>query len=56
MPGNNRDGSSRKNRDSLRRREPDPGYYLIVTDAEHTEENYVLSLRDSLPEELHAEL
>lgn len=56
MPRNNRDGSSRKSRDSLRRREPDLGYYLIVTDAEHTEENYVLGLRNSLPEELHGRI
>lgn len=33
-------------------RVPDLGYYLVVTDAEKTEENYLMGLRNSLPKEL----
>ena len=56
MPKIKRDGSSRKSRDSLRRRTPDLGYYIIITDADHTEENYILGLRDSLPRELQGRI
>lgn len=56
MTSNSRDGSSRRSRNTLHRREPDLGYYLIVTDTEHTEENYFLGLRDLLPKELHGRI
>ena len=40
----------RKRRDSFPKRVPDLGYYMIVTDGEKTEENYLSGLRRSLPE------
>lgn len=42
----------RKSREAFRTRTPDLGYYVIVTDAEQTEKNYLYGLRDSLPKEL----
>ena len=35
---------------------PELGYYLIVTDTEETEKNYLEGLRDSLPKELKGRL
>ena len=46
----------RKTRDAATRRVPDLGYYIVVTDAEETEENYLYGLRDSLPEELRGRI
>lgn len=43
----------RKDRNKrLGTREPELGYYLIVTDTEETEKNYFEGLRDSIPDEL----
>lgn len=38
------------------RRIPELGYYFIVTDAEETEPNYMLGLRDSIPKNLQGKL
>ena len=46
----------RKRRDSATRRVPDLGYYIVVTDAKATEENYLYGLRDSLPRELQGRM
>lgn len=46
----------RKRRESATRRVPDLGYYIVVTDAKATEENYLYGLRDSLPRELQGRI
>ena len=46
----------RKRRESATRRIPDLGYYIVVTDAKETEENYLYGLRDSLPTELQGRI
>lgn len=47
----------RKTRDQLlKRKTPDLGYYLIVTDTKETEKNYISGLRDSMPEHLRGKL
>ena len=46
----------RKRRESATRRVPDLGYYIVVTDAKETEENYLYGLRDSLPRELQGRI
>ena len=52
----NRNGK-RKTRDQLsKRRSPELGNYLIVTDTKETEKNYMYGLRDSIPEELRRKL
>jgi len=51
-----RDGG-RKSREQLsRRRTPELGYYIIVTNAKETEQNYFYGLRDSIPKELQGKL
>ena len=42
----------RKPRGAARKRVPDLGYYVIVTDARETEHNYFNGLKESLPSEL----
>lgn len=46
----------RKMREAATRRVPDLGYYIVVTDAKKTEENYLYGLRDSLPRELQGRM
>lgn len=47
----------RKTREQLsKRRIPELGYYIIVTDAKETERNYMLGLRDSIPKDLQRKL
>ena len=47
----------RKTREQLsKRRVPELGYYFIVTDAKETEQNYMLGLRNSIPNELQGKL
>ena len=40
----------------MRRRVPELGYYLVVTDTKDTEKNYMNGLRDSIPEKLKGKL
>ena len=47
---------NRKKRESATRREPDLGYYIVMTDAKKTERNYLYGLRDSLPNELQGRI
>lgn len=51
MAKKDRDGT-RRGREYSKRRVPDLGYYFIVTDTNATEENYLIGLRDSLPDRL----
>lgn len=51
-----RDGRRKTRDQTLKRRTPELGYYLIVTDAKETEQNYVLGLRDAIPKELQGRL
>lgn len=47
----------RKTREQLsKRRVPELGYYFIVTDTKETEQNYMLGLRDSIPNDLQGRL
>ena len=56
MPRVERNGK-RKTRDQLsKQRIPELGYYFIVTDTKETEQNYMLGLRDSIPEYLRGKL
>ena len=55
MARSNRDGQ-RKRRDSFPKRVPDLGYYIILTDADETEKNYLNGLQRSLPKELQGRL
>jgi hypothetical protein len=48
---------ARKSRDqSFKRRFPKLGHYLIITDTDETENNYLMGLRNSLPKELQGNL
>ena len=40
----------------LKRRVPELGYYLIVTDTKATEQNYIAGLRDSIPKKLQGKI
>lgn len=55
MAKSNRDGQ-RKRRDSFPKRVPDLGYYIILTDADETEKNYLNGIQRSLPKELQGRL
>lgn len=46
----------RTTRDQLKKQKPKLGYYYIVTDTEETEENFLLGLRDTMPEQLQRNL
>lgn len=47
----------RKTREQLtKRRTPKMGYYIIVTDTKETEQNYMVGLRNSIPEERQGKL
>ena len=46
----------RRGREYSKRRVPDLGYYFVVTDTKATEENYLIGLRDSLPERLQGRI
>ena len=47
----------RKTREQLsRHRIPELGYYFIVTDTNETEQNYIIGLRNSIPNELQGKL
>lgn len=45
-----------KRREARTRRVQDLGYYLVVTDTNQTEENYLIGLRDSLPAGLNGRI
>ena len=47
---------NRSKRSQLPKRKPDLGYYLIITDTEETEGNYMEGLKNTLPEELRGRL
>ncbi|MDD4029799.1 MAG: RloB family protein [Bacteroidales bacterium] len=51
-----RNGKRKTREELLRRRVPELGYYLIVTDTKETEKNYMNGLRDSIPERLRRKL
>jgi len=53
---NERIGRRKKREQTARRRVPELGYYFIVTDTNETERNYMLGLRESIPEELQGKL
>lgn len=46
----------RKTREQQTKRVPRLGYYFIVTDAQKTEHNYMLGLRDAIPEKMRNKL
>ena len=56
MPPANRSGNRKTREQVLKRRTPSLGYYIIVTDTKETEQNYLLGLRDSIPNELQGRL
>ena len=43
---------NRRTREARRKRVPDLGYYIIITDTDETEANYLNGFRSSLPEEV----
>jgi len=47
---------NRRRRESSKRRVPDLGYYIVVTDTKATEANYLYGLRDSLPHEFQGRI
>ena len=49
MGKNDRLGRRKSRRENRKTRKQELGYYLIVTDTEATEKNYLLGLRNSLP-------
>ena len=51
-----RNGKRTPRGQQISRREPELGYYFIVTDTKETEKNYMNGLRDSIPEELRGKL
>ena len=51
-----RNGKRKTREELLRRRVPELGYYLIVTDTKETEKNYMNGLRESIPEGLRGKL
>lgn len=51
-----RGNSVRPSRNARTTREPDLGYYIIVTDTEATEKLYFEGIRNSLPDELQSRL
>lgn len=51
-PSDRRAGKRKDRNQRVRKRIPELGYYLIVTDTEETEKNYFEGLRDSIPAEL----
>lgn len=55
MAADDRTGK-RKLRRNFSKREPNLGYYIIMTDAKETEVNYLRGLRDSLPKNLRGRL
>ncbi|MEG0270861.1 MAG: RloB family protein [Clostridia bacterium] len=52
----NRCGGRKTREQVTNRRVPQLGYYLIITDTNKTEENYLLGLRDSIPHHLQGKL
>lgn len=52
----NRNGKRKTRHQLSKRRSPELGNYLIVTDTKETEKNYMNGLRDSIPEELQRKL
>lgn len=56
MGKNRRNGERIKRSKTFRQRIPKLGYYLIVTDASKTEQNYMYGLRDSIPENLKGKI
>ena len=53
---NERTGKRRPRNQAFKRRVPELGYYLIVTDAEATEQNYIEGLKKAIPTELRERL
>ncbi len=56
MSREKRNGQRKVRSIGTRSNAPDLGYYLIVTDAKETEQNYMFGLRDSIPDELKRRL
>lgn len=54
--GNLRAGNRKDRNQKIGTREPELGYYLIVTDTEQTEKNYFEGLRESIPEKYKGRL
>lgn len=50
MAERKRNGIRKTREQALKRRTPELGYYIIVTDTAETEQNYMQGLRDSIPE------
>jgi len=53
---NERNGQRKFRTIGSRSKDPDLGYYLIVTDTKETERNYIKGLKESIPEELRRRL
>lgn len=56
MSNNERNGKRKTREELSRKRVPELGYYLIVTDTKETERNYLYGLRDSIPKKLQDKL
>lgn len=56
MADRNRSGKRLPREQLSKKRIPELGYYIIVTDSKETEQNYIHGLRDSIPEELQGKL
>lgn len=56
MAKNQRNGQRKTRNIGTRCKSPDLGYYLIITDTKETEHNYMLGLKNSIPEELKRRL
>lgn len=56
MSKQERNGQRKSRAQLSRHRSPELGYYIIVTDTEETEQNYMYGLRDSIPKELQGRL
>lgn len=56
MEKDKRNGQRKTRSIGARSNSPDLGYYIILTDTKETEQNYMLGLRDSIPDELKRRL
>lgn len=56
MARNKRDGKRKSRDEFLNRRTPKLGYYLIATDAEETEINYINGFKQSIPVDLQGKI
>lgn len=51
-----RDGKRKTREQFAKKRVPQLGYYIIVTDTKETEQNYFYGLRDSIPQDLQGKI